>query len=67
MLRCTECHASVETFELGWVSFYIQVPDEDPEPTLVTYCARCAKREAGSMLAWLTAPPSAPAADSAAA
>jgi hypothetical protein len=55
VLRCTECHATVETFELGWVSFYMQVPDEDPEPTLVTYCARCAKREAGSMLSWLTA------------
>lgn len=54
MLRCSECHATAETFELGWVSFYAQVPDEDPDPVLVTYCARCARREAGAMLSFLT-------------
>ena len=56
MLSCTECHATAETFELGWVSFYTQVPDEDSGPVLVTYCARCAKREAANMLDWLQKP-----------
>jgi hypothetical protein len=55
MLRCSECQATAETFAFGWVSVYAQVPDEDPEPVLVTYCGRCARREAGSMLTWLTA------------
>jgi hypothetical protein len=66
VLRCTECHATAETFELGWASFYSQVPDEDPEPILVTFCARCARREFGSMLVWLTGRPTA-ATDSASA
>jgi hypothetical protein len=56
MLRCDGCRATADTFELGWVSFHAHVPDEDPEPVLVTYCARCAQRECGSMLYWLTAP-----------
>jgi hypothetical protein len=56
MLRCDECRATVETFELGWVSFYARVPDEDPAPILMTYCGRCARRECGSLLSWLTEP-----------
>ena len=44
-----------ETFEVGWVSFYVQVPDEDPAPVLMTYCGRCARRECGEMLDWLAA------------
>jgi hypothetical protein len=64
LLRCDECRATAETFELGWVSFYVRVPDEDPTPVLVTYCARCARRECGSVLGWLTEPSSqAPAHD----
>jgi hypothetical protein len=57
MLRCDECRATADTFELGWVSFYMRVPDEDPTPVLLTYCARCARREGGSILGWLTSPP----------
>ena len=56
MLQCSECHAAATTFELGWVSFYSQLPDEDPEPVLVTFCARCAQRELGTMLSWLKTP-----------
>ena len=56
MLRCDECRASVDTFELGWVSFYTSVPHEDLTPQMVTYCARCARRECGSLLDWLTEP-----------
>ena len=55
MLRCDECRASADTFGLGWVSFYTRLPDEDPTPQMVTYCARCARRECGSVLGWLTA------------
>jgi hypothetical protein len=58
MLRCDECRATAETFELGWVSFYVRVPDEDPAPVLLTYCAPCARRECGSVLGWLTEPSS---------
>jgi hypothetical protein len=54
MLRCDECRATAETFELGWVSFYTRLPDEDPTPVLLTYCAPCARRECGSVLGWLT-------------
>lgn len=55
MLRCEECRASADTFELGWVSFYVRLPD-DATPHMMTYCARCARRECGSVLDWLTAP-----------
>jgi hypothetical protein len=55
MLQCDECHATADTFELGWASFYSQVPDEDPAPIMVTYCARCLKREFGSLLHWMMA------------
>jgi hypothetical protein len=56
MLRCDECRATADTFELGWVSFYTSIPGEDPTRVLLTYCARCARRECGSILGWLTEP-----------
>jgi hypothetical protein len=52
VLRCDECKATADTFELGWASFYVQLED-DPEPMLMTLCGRCAHREAGSTLKWL--------------
>jgi len=44
-LRCEECDAVADGFEPGWSAFYVQDPEEDPEPFLVTYCATCAERE----------------------
>jgi hypothetical protein len=51
MLRCEECRATADAFQLGWVSFYARfAEDEDPQPVLLTYCAKCASRELGSLL-----------------
>jgi hypothetical protein len=53
MLKCQECSAAASSYEAGWSAFFAQVPDEDPEPLLVTYCSECAAREFGPLLRWV--------------
>jgi hypothetical protein len=61
VLHCQECKRTTADFQEGWCAFYAQLPEEDDQPVLVTYCSECAGREFGSILHWLTAPAPEPA------
>jgi hypothetical protein len=53
MFKCQECSAAAASYEAGWSVFFAYLPDEEPEPLLVTYCSECAGREFGPLLRWV--------------
>ena len=46
VLRCEECWCESEAAP-GWIAMLAHDPEEDLEPTVVTYCPPCAAREFG--------------------
>jgi hypothetical protein len=42
-LCCADCGAEARHATRGWIAVYAQVPDEDEQPLVVTYCPECAK------------------------
>jgi hypothetical protein len=46
-LHCQECLVLADDQARGWRMLRLDVPGEDDEPILASYCPECAEREFG--------------------